>query len=197
MLTDIEALKKEIETFHKNVKDSNELTSLLSDVIRALENESKTFDEKTKEIEDTADALLDKIKAEDQSLIEETKKELERIIREYEAAQCNYQKKLEDIPRILSERSAEQYNLYFDRTKREIGTYMTELSETQIKTQRMSAELDEKYNAFLTKLRSTNTDQIYKTCLDMDKKINARLTILLGGVGAAVLLSVIAVIMQL
>ena len=51
MLTDIETLQKEIETFHNNVKYSNELTGLLSNIISALKNEEKLFDERIKALE--------------------------------------------------------------------------------------------------------------------------------------------------
>lgn len=62
------------------------------------------------------------------------------------------------------------YDEFLTSVRREYDDYVAVLRETQTKMEKISAELDSKYTAFLTKMECTNIDQIYKVCLDMDKK---------------------------
>ena len=235
MLTDIETLQKEIETFHNNVKYSNELTALLSNVISALNNEEKLFDERIKSLEATFAASPDELKKGNQDLIQQTLDNINRVKSDYENALRNYLDELKLVPKMISDKNEEQYNSFLTElkkenekyvsvlqssledikaipkiisdksviqfeefltsVKKEYGDYVAVLRETQTKMEKISADLDSKYNAFLAKMESTNMDQIYKACIDMDKKINNKLTLLLVGVAVAIVLSVVAIIL--
>ena len=72
MLTDIETLQKEIETFHNNVKSSNELSALLSKIISALNSEERLFEEKIKSLETTVAETPEQLKNGNQDLIQQT-----------------------------------------------------------------------------------------------------------------------------
>jgi len=195
MLTDIETLQKELETFHNNVKQSNELSSLLSNIISALNNEEKMFAEKMKALEDTVSSVPEQLKTGNQDLIQRTLDEINRAKTEYENTVKNYLSVLETLPKTISDNSEEQYTQFLSSVKKEHGDYVEVLREAQTKIDKMSSELENKYNAFLAKMESTNMDQIYKVCLDMDKKINNKLTLILVGVAAAVILSIVAIIL--
>lgn len=235
MLTDIETLQKEIETFHNNVKYSNELTALLSNIISALNNEEKLFEERIKALESTVATTPDQLKTGNQDLIQQTLNNINSAKSDYETALRNYLDELKAVPKMISDKNDKQYNSFLTEVKKEnekylsvlqsllediksipqiitdknnvqyeefvtsvrkeYGDYVAELRETQTKMEKISTELDNKYNAFLTKMESTNMDQIYKVCLDMDKKINNKLTILLIGTAVAIVLSVVAIIL--
>lgn len=235
MLTDIETLQKEIETFHNNVKYSNELTGLLSNIISALKNEEKLFDERIKALETTVSGTPEQLKIGNQDLIQQTLDNINRAKTDYEVALRTYLDELKAVPKIISDKSEEQYsafllemkkenekyvsvlqtslediksipkiisdknNAQYDEfltsVRREYDDYVAVLRETQTKMEKISAELDSKYTAFLTKMESTNMDQIYKVCLDMDKKINNKLTLIIAGVAVAIILSVVAIIL--
>lgn len=235
MLTDIETLQKEIEIFHNNVKYSNEITALLSNVIAALNNEEKLFNERIKSLEATVAATPDHLKTGNQDLIQQTLDNINRAKSDYETVLRNYLDELKAVPKTISDKSDEQYNSFLTEVKKEnekylsvlqsslediksipkiisdkndlqyeefltsvrkeYGDYVSVLRETQTKMEKISTELDNKYNAFLAKMESTNMDQIYKVCLDMDKKINNKLTILLIGTAVAIVLSVVAIIL--
>ena len=195
MLTDIETLQKELETFHNNVKQSNELSSLLSNIITALNNEEKMFAEKMKALEDTVSSVPEQLKTGNQDLIQHTLDEINRAKTEYENTVKNYLSVLETLPKTISDNSEEQYTQFLSSVKKEHGDYVEVLREAQAKIDKMNSELENKYNAFLAKMESTNMDQIYKVCLDMDKKINNKLTLILVGVAAAIILSIVAIIL--
>ena len=99
---------------------------------------------------------------------------------------------LKAVPKSISDANNAQYNDFFDSVKKEYGEYVAVLRESQAKMEKISTELDNKYNAFLAKMESTNMDQIYKVCQDMDKKINTKLTMILAGVALAIVLSLIS-----
>lgn len=192
MLTDIETLQKEIETFHKNVKYSNELTALLSNIISALSDEAKLFDERVKALEASVAATPDQLKSGNQDLIQQTLDNINRAKSDYETALRGYLDELKAVPKSISDANNAQYNDFFDSVKKEYGEYVAVLRESQAKMEKISTELDNKYNAFLAKMESTNMDQIYKVCQDMDKKINTKLTMILAGVALAIVLSLIS-----
>lgn len=195
MLTDIETLQKEIETFHKNVKYSNELTALLSNIISALSDEAKLFEERVKALEASVAATPDQLKSGNQDLIQQTLDNINRAKSDYETALRGYLDELKAVPKSISDTNNAQYNEFFDSVKKEYGEYVAVLRESQAKMEKISTELDNKYNAFLAKMESTNMDQIYKVCQDMDKKINTKLTMILAGVAVAVVLSAIAILL--
>ena len=192
MLTDIETLQREIETFHKNVKYSNELTALLSNIISALSDEAKLFDERVKALEASVAATPEQLKSGNQDLIQQTLDNINRAKSDYETALRGYLDELKAVPKSISDTNNAQYNEFFDSVKKEYGEYVAVLRESQAKMEKISTELDNKYNAFLAKMESTNMDQIYKVCQDMDKKINTKLTMIFAGVAVAVILSLIS-----
>lgn len=195
MLTDIETLQREIETFHKNVKYSNELTALLSNIISALSDEAKLFDERVKALEASVAATPDQLKSGNQDLIQQTLDNINLAKSDYETALRGYLDELKAVPKSISDTNNAQYNEFLASVKKEYGDYVAVLRESQTKMEKISTELDNKYNAFLAKMESTNMDQIYKVCLEMDKKINAKLSILLIGVVVAITLAVVAIVL--
>ena len=195
MLTDIETLQKEIETFHNNVKYSNTLTDLLSNTISVLNNEEKMFEEKIKSLETTVAATPDQLKSGNQVLIQQTLENINRAKTDYETALRNYLDELKAVPKQISDKNDEQYNSFLAEIKKEYSDYVAVLKESQIKMEKAVTELDNKYNAFLAKMESANMEQIYKVCLNMDKKINTKLTLLLSGVAVAIILLVVSIVL--
>ena len=153
------------------------------------------FAEKMKALEDTVSSVPEQLKTGNQDLIQRTLDEINRAKTEYENTVKNYLSVLETLPKTISDNSEEQYTQFLSSVKKEHGDYVEVLREAQAKIDKMNSELENKYNAFLAKMESTNMDQIYKVCLDMDKKINNKLTLILVGVAAAIILSIVAIIL--
>ena len=121
MLTDIETLQKEIETFHKNVKYSNELTALLSNIISALSDEAKLFDERVKALEASVAATPDQLKSGNQDLIQQTLDNINRTKSDYETALRGYLDELKAVPKSISDTNNAQYNEFLASVKKQYG----------------------------------------------------------------------------
>lgn len=52
MLTTIQELEKQIDRFHQNIKDSNELMEILKSVASATKNQTESFEQKTKALQE-------------------------------------------------------------------------------------------------------------------------------------------------
>lgn len=196
MLTDIESLQKEIETFQNNVKYSNELTALLSNIISALKNEEKMFEEKLKMLETGVSSVPDQLKTGNQDLIQQMLDNISHAKAEYETTLQNYLDELKSVPKMISEKSDAQYGEFLTSVKKEYNGYIVALKDTQTEMEKISNELDLKYDSFLTKMEATNMDQIYRICLETNKNVNKKLTLVFAGTVAAIVLSAVALILQ-
>ena len=142
-----------------------------------------------------ATATPDQLKSGNQDLIRQTLDNINRTKSDYETALRGYLDELKAVPKSISDTNNAQYNEFFDLVKKEYSEYVAVLRESQTKMEKISTELDNKYNAFLAKMESTNMDQIYKVCQDMDKKLNTKLTMILAGVAVAITLAVVAIVL--
>lgn len=73
-----------------------------------------------------------------------------------------------------------------------MDTRLAQLSDTEKRVVDLSQQLETKYNAFVAKLEATNMNQLYKYCQDMNKSINTKLGLALGGVAVAVIVSIVS-----
>ena len=76
----------------------------------------------------------------------------------------------------------------FSATQKE---YIAALEATDRAVQAYTIELNKKHGEFLERLEKTNIDQIYQGCMDMKKSMESKFTILLTGVGVAIVLAVV------
>ena len=97
---------------------------------------------------------------------------------------------------MISEKSDAQYGEFLTSVKKEYNGYIVALKDTQTEMEKISNELDLKYDSFLTKREATNMDQIYRICLETNKNVNKKLTLVFAGTVAAIVLSAVALILQ-
>jgi flagellar biosynthesis chaperone FliJ len=254
MLTTIQELEKEIDQFHKNIKDSNALMKLLTSIASLTRTQTESFEVRTKALQDElsklppelTDLFQQKIESFVQSvhdehqayqaavtklmdgyankfakaeaallgvpsaLEEQLQKDrsenvagLKQIQEQYAAdlAKTNeaFTKQLQAVvdaiqavPGQISDNSTQQYNAFLKELDKMMDARLAQLSATEKRVEELSQELEAKYNAFVGKLESTNMDQLYKYCQDMNKSINTKLGIALGGVAIAVIVSIIS-----
>lgn len=305
MLTTIQELEREIEQFHKNVKDSNELMKILMSVASLTKAQKESFELQTKTLQDELTKLPpemgDLFQKKIETFLQETRKEnqllqtaisslmesyctkvavsekviteipsvlnkqneesnkrhiesLERLENTYSQSltssmerylgkvefttesiakvpsaldnqlQKNLIQNVEDLKQIqeryaaslaetndsfykalqaavesvrvtpdqIKESSDRQYSAFLKELGQLTDSHMAQLSATESHIAALSEQLETKYNAFVTKLESTNMDQIYQYCQDMNKSISMKLGITLGGVAVAIILSIVA-----
>ena len=122
--------------------------------------------------------------------------EIEKIktsIEEYQAqaakkADEQVQQLVEDCERLITEMKTElasQQSAHVEKlqhTEQTIGGYQT--------------AAEEKYDEFVKRLESTNVDQIFKEVQDLKQSIQLKFMILMGGIGTAIVVSVIGLILK-
>ena len=254
MLTTIQELEQEIDQFHKNIKDSNELMKILMSVASLTKTQTESFEVHTQELQDeliklppelselfqkkiegfvqtvhdeyqsyqTAvvklmDGYADKF-AKAESILAEVPSSLEtqlqkdrmenvaglKQIQEQYAADLEkineeFKKQLqaviENIRAIsgqIKDNSDQQYSVFLKELEKMVGAYLAQLSDTEKRVVDLSQQLEAKYDVFVAKLEATNIEQLYKYCQDMNKSINTKLGLALGGIAIAVIASIIS-----
>ena len=254
MLTTIQELEREIDQFHKNIKDSNELMKILMSLASLTKTQIESFEVHTKALQDD----LVKLPPELSNLLQ---KKVEEFIQEVHSEHQSYQttvtklmdgyaerfskaesalegvpsaleaqmqkdrtenvaglkqiqeqyamdlaktneafskqllvvvESIQAVPNQIKDTSAQQYSTFLKELEKMLDTRLTQLSETEKRVADLSQQLELKYNAFVTKLEATNMDQLYKYCQDMNKSINTKLSVALGGVAVAVIVSIVS-----
>lgn len=142
------------------------------------------------------DAQLKKDREEN---IGELKKVQEQYASELSKANLTFSEQLQDVilniqglSAKIEEASAAQYASFLKELEKTIETRLEKLAQTEDRVTKLGQELESKYNAFVEKLEATNMDQLYKYCQDMNKAINVKLGLLLGGVAVAVIVSIVS-----
>ena len=256
MLETIQELEHEIDQFHKNIKDSNELMKILSSVVSATKAQTETFDTRARSLQDelgelppelnslfekkisefveavhdehlsyqdavaklmegysqrvakaesslsevpsALNAQLQKDRAENiadlkqiqQQYAAELSKTNEAFTRQLQLINENIQA----VPGQIEKSLDRQYSTFFKELDIMIKDRLVQLSDTEKHVIDLSRQLEIKYDSFITKLETTNMDQLYKYCQDMNKSIKTKLDIALGGVAVAVIVSIISLI---
>lgn len=254
MLTTIQELEREIEQFHKNIKDSNELMKILMSVASLTKTQTESFEVRTKALQDElaklppelCDLFQKKIEEfvravhdEHQSYQTAVAKLMDRYADKFEKAESSlagipsaletqlqkdhtenvaalkqiqeqyavdlaktneaFAKQLQaviesiqTVPGQIKDNSNLQYSAFLKELEKMMDARLAQLSDTEKRVVDLSQQLEAKYDAFVAKLEATNMDQLYKYCQDMNKSINTKLGLALGGVGVAVVVSIIS-----
>lgn len=99
---------------------------------------------------------------------------------------------IQAVPGQINDNATQQYGAFLKELEKMMDARLAQLSATEKRVEDLSQQLEAKYNAFVSKLESTNMDQLYKYCQDMNKSINTKLGIALGGVAIAVIVSIVS-----
>lgn len=99
---------------------------------------------------------------------------------------------IQAVPRQINDNNVQQYGVFLKELEKMMDARMGQLAATEKRVEELSLRLEAKYDAFVRKLEATNMDQLYKYCQDMNKSINVKLGIALGGVAIAVIVSIVS-----
>lgn len=254
MLTTIQELEQEIDKFHKNIKDSNELMTILMSVASITKTQTESFDVRTKALQNDLRNLSPELtqlfqrKIEDFVLVVrdeyhsyqtaiaklmeeyagkfatvelslaklpstlETQLQKDRVenisnlkqlyeqhtadlVKINEAFAEQLQKMIDSIqavPEQIKDNSNQQYSIFLKELEKMMDARLAQLSNTEKHVVDLSQQLEVKYDSFVSKLEAANMDQLYKYCQDMNKSINTKLGLTLGGVAIAIILSIVS-----
>ena len=99
---------------------------------------------------------------------------------------------IQAVPGQIKKDSDQQHNAFLKELEKTMDARLAQLSDTEKRVVDLSHQLEAKYDAFVAKLEATNMDQLYKYCQDMNKNINTKLGLALGGVTVAVIVSIVS-----
>lgn len=102
------------------------------------------------------------------------------------------QKSLSSVPREISERTGTLNSDLLQQIKKEVDIYVTTLKDTENEIKKLQTQLENKYNEFLCKLDTINVAEIYNCCTRMNKSLNVKTGIVIGGVALALVLSILS-----
>lgn len=97
---------------------------------------------------------------------------------------------IQAVPGQIKDSCDQQYGAFLKELEKMMDARLVQLSDTERRVVDLSQQLEAKYDAFVAKLEATN--QLYKYCQDMNKSINTKLGIALGGVAIAVIVYIIS-----
>lgn len=207
MLTTIQELEHEIDQFHKNIKDSNELMKILISVASLTKTQTESFGVRTKALQDEMDKLPPELSNLFQKKIEEFVQEVRDEYQSYQTvfaklmdgyadkfaqAESSAIESIQAVPGQIKDNAGQQYCAFLKELEKIMDARLAQLSDTEKHIVDLSQQLEEKYTAFVAKLEATNMEHMYKYCQDMNKSINTKLGLALGGVVIAVIVSVIS-----
>jgi len=150
-------------------------------------------------ISETPGILDAQLKKDREESIAELKKVQEQFAAELSKANTTFAEQLngvilniQNLSSKIEDTTAAQYAAFLKELEKTIETRLEKLTQTEDRVFELGQQLESKYNAFVEKLESTNMDQLYKYCQDMNKAINVKLGLLLGGVAIAVIVSIVS-----
>ncbi len=253
MIPTIEMLEKEIEQFHKNVAESNELINLLTAVVDITKKQTLEVGSQTEKIQSDLKQLppelsgifQDSITSFTQSVAkenEEYQKSIAQLMAQFTDRVKIAEKAVTDVPATISAEmgkqgseyrdtllkikeeyvhalsnanndyvakqdqllnhiqglladmktdSKQQYTSYLDGLKELCDERLKLMTQTEQRLELLSKQLEEKYTTFTVKLEETNMDQLYKYCQEMNRSLNAKITIAIACGALSVLIAII------
>lgn len=192
-----ELVQKKIEDFVQNVR--NEQQAYQATVTQLMDAYADKIAKAEGAISEAPTALEAQLKKDRAESAEELKKVQEQFASELSKANAAFAEQLKSIVENIQslsaqikDDSAQQYAAFLKELEKMMETRLEQLAQTENRVSELSQQLESKYNAFVEKLESTNMDQLYKYCQDMNKAINLKLGLLFGGVAVAVIVSIVS-----
>ena len=192
-----EIVQRKIADFVQTIH--NEQQEYQATVTRTMDEYAAKIAKAEGLISETPGILDAQLKKDREENIGELKKVQEQYASELSKANLTFSEQLQDVilniqglSAKIEEASAAQYASFLKELEKTIETRLEKLAQTEDRVTKLGQELESKYNAFVEKLEATNMDQLYKYCQDMNKAINVKLGLLLGGVAVAVIVSIVS-----
>lgn len=221
MLDSIEQLEKEIETFHKNVAVSNELHKLIStlieqikkqkeeysysstDLLERISTSTATIKEQNKQtVEElilTNQSLISDFSVQSNSIIEQLKEvpttteQKNEVLRDHVTSSVlELERVINSIPDQVKSANSIVMEEKLAKFKAEHDRYLSELAKVEETVSAYKSELEMKHSAFLSKLESTNIDQLYKLAQETKESMNKRLSFLFAGLSITIVLMIVS-----
>ena len=168
----IASLNQSTETYLDGLRNSNDnqlksAVNSLSDSQKEYTNRIEKFDQSTQQSVDTIVKQSDEFKTTANNAVEEIKS-----------------------------KNQEQLDAFVVKLETDHEEYLRHLETVKNSITEMERQLQEHYSLFLGKLETTNISTVADEIQLLKKQINTKFAILMGGIGVAVVLAVIALFMR-
>lgn len=221
MLESIEQLEKEIEKFHHNVAASNELNKLFSTLIEQIKKQKEELSHSSTNLLDRISKSTNAIQEHNQHSIDELVRTIQSQTSDIAVQSNNVIQQLKEVPAATEQKNellrdhvtssvgelerlinnipdqVEAANSIvmekeLAKFKAEQDRYLSELLRVNETVSTYKTELEKKHSAFLSKLESTNIDQIYELAQETKDSMNKRFTFLFAGLSITILLVIVS-----
>lgn len=207
MFENIEQLEKEIQAFRQNILASSELVKSMEEISAVVRKQQSDYAESSSalldkmeqqrtELAERTATLLDQIEKLSKSVPEEVEKKAEVLIEQLKDVTATYEKTMsgivEQFEKENNDNTAEALRKYGELN----GLHIEQLKKAEEQISAMISDLNEKYNLFLTRLESTNIDSLFSEIQKMKKSMEAKMYLILGGVGIAIVIAIVSLIIR-
>lgn len=218
MFEDVAQMEKEIETFRKNIVASSELVEGIAGLTEATRLHKESYVAATAELLRKIDDSIIAIKADHEATLKALSERVDAAISDVQKKSADDLaariKEINGIRAAIEENQAqttkktdEQIQRLIRECERLIAEMKSELAsqqaayserthQTEQAIREYQNDAEKKYKEFVNRLETTNVDQIYKEIQDLKKSIQMKFMILMGGIGVAMVVSVIGLILK-
>ena len=218
MFEDIAQMEKEIEAFRKNVVAASQLVEGIVELTEATKKHKETYSAATAELLKKVDVCTAEIKADHESALRTLSSnndtaistlhknmsaeqqarmaEMHQIKTALESCQAETTKKTDEQIRQLTTECERLISEMKTTLSAQQTTYAEKLQQTEQVIRGYQSEAEKKYHEFVNRLESTNVDQIFKEVQDLKQSIQTKFMILMGGIGATLIVAILGLILK-
>ncbi len=218
MFEDVAQMEKEIETFRNNVVASSELVEGISRLTETTRQQKEAFSVSSNELIKKIDSCVMEIKSDHESALKALSNNNNAAITELqEKAAADLQAKLKSIDQIRSsieacrvdttKKADEQLQQLSDESHTIIAELKAELSaqqsafienlqHTEQTIKGYQSDAEQKYKDFISRLETTNVDQIFKEVQDLKHSVQTKFFIMTVGVLLTLVATVLGLILK-
>lgn len=207
MFDNIEQLERQVKEFQENILASSALVKSIEELTVAVrkqqEEQSETarkllddMEQKRVSFQEQAAKILSDIEEQTRTIPNSVAKENAATVEQIRQAIADYDRLLHtSLEQIKSNNEAIAEKTL--KTHTELNkSYIEQLEKTSSVINDMIEQLELRYNQFLERLESTNIDQLFAEVQKMKKSLETKMTLVLTGVGIAVVIAVISLFIR-
>ena len=181
-----QSMKQSVDTI---VKQSDEFKTTANDAVEEMKTANQSgLDAAVKKLTDEQEEHIKRLDSFEAS----TQKSVDTIVKQSDEFKTTVTNTVKEIKFT----NQEQLDAFLVRLEKEHAEYLRKLETVNNSIAEMEKQLQEHYSLFLGKLETTNISTVADEIQLLKKQINTKFAILMGGIGVAVILAVIALYMR-
>jgi hypothetical protein len=174
LFNDFEELLSGIDDFKKNIQISNKLFDILNDLVTKIDISNKSLD-------DNYDSFLTEIKSANENIVKISENIAQKSLQVITEQKNEFDERYESFLKELSQANSN------------INTQSENVISTYIEVNKQQQEIfEKKTNGIIDRINNIDIESLFKEI----KKLNARIILLFGGIGVAIIVGVTALFIR-